>query len=173
MNTFPATGYNWEEETNQGFLQELRWLTSRNKIILILDESLTGFRLSMGGGQAYFKITPDLAVFGNAVANGFTLSALVGREKFMKKMNDLYIGATSGGEALSLMAALAIWDAFALLCGLVLCWLVGIFIHSFNALRFEKPMAWIIVVLVLGLGFKLLTPFIVYGFNLQQNYCIC
>jgi glutamate-1-semialdehyde 2,1-aminomutase len=98
--------YDWGENTRQDFMQELRWLTSRNKIILIFDETLTGFRLSMGGGQTYFKITPDFSIFSNAIANGHTLSVLVGREKFMKKINDLYIGNTSGGETLALMASL-------------------------------------------------------------------
>lgn len=105
-----AKPYDWESEIDKEFMQELRWLTSRNKILLIFDESLTGFRLHMGGGQKYLKTTPDLAVFSNAMANGFSLSALVGTEKYMKRMSELTIGNTSGGEALSLMAALVTLD---------------------------------------------------------------
>jgi glutamate-1-semialdehyde aminotransferase len=98
--------YDLGANTKSDFLQELRWLSSRNKIILIFDETITGFRLSMGGGQTHFKVTPDFAVFSNAIANGYTLSVLTGREKFLKKVNELFIGSTSGGETLALMAAL-------------------------------------------------------------------
>jgi glutamate-1-semialdehyde 2,1-aminomutase len=67
-----------------GFLQGLRRICDDNEIILIFDEVITGFRLSLGGAQEHFGVTPDLSVFGKAFANGFPVSVLAGREKFMR-----------------------------------------------------------------------------------------
>ena len=67
-----------------GFLEGLRAACDENKIVLIFDEIITGFRLGLSGAQGQFKVTPDLAVFGKAMANGFPISAIVGRQKLME-----------------------------------------------------------------------------------------
>ncbi|HVI43700.1 MAG TPA: aspartate aminotransferase family protein [Chitinophaga sp.] len=66
-----------------GFLQTLRQLCDDYGIALIFDEVITGFRLSLGGAQQYFGITPDLAVFAKAFASGYPISAIVGRKEWM------------------------------------------------------------------------------------------
>jgi len=67
-----------------GYLEGLRETCNRHEIILIFDEIITGFRLGLSGAQGYYKVIPDLAVFGKAMANGFPISAIVGRQKLME-----------------------------------------------------------------------------------------
>lgn len=78
-----------------------------NGAVLIFDEMVTGFRLAKGGAQEYFGVTPDLATFGKAMANGFPLSAIVGRVDIMRLMEEVFFSLTYGGETLSLAAAVA------------------------------------------------------------------
>ncbi|OGO95751.1 MAG: aminotransferase class III [Coxiella sp. RIFCSPHIGHO2_12_FULL_44_14] len=93
-----------------GFLEEIQRLTHRAGALLIWDEIVTGFRYQLGGAQALFHVTPDLATFGKALGNGMPISALVGRADVMKHMEDVFYSGTFGGEALSLAAAIAVID---------------------------------------------------------------
>jgi len=88
-----------------GFLEEVQVLATKAGAVLIFDEVITGFRFSEGGAQKLFNITPDLATFGKGIANGFPLSAVVGRREIMKEMEHVFISGTFGGELLSLAAA--------------------------------------------------------------------
>ena len=79
-------------------------------IVLIFDEVITGFRWSIGGAQNYYNVTPDLATFGKAMANGMPLSAVVGKRDIMKVFeppNNIFYSGTMFGETLSLAASLA------------------------------------------------------------------
>jgi glutamate-1-semialdehyde 2,1-aminomutase len=67
-----------------GFLEGLREACDAHGIVLIFDEIITGFRFGLSGAQGHFKVTPDLAVFGKAMANGFPMSAIVGRQNLME-----------------------------------------------------------------------------------------
>jgi len=71
-----------------GFLQGLRDLCDQYNIVLIFDEVITGFRLSTGGAQRHFDVTPDLAVFGKAMASGYPISVLVGKAHIMKHISE-------------------------------------------------------------------------------------
>jgi glutamate-1-semialdehyde 2,1-aminomutase len=73
-------------EPRPGFLAELRRVCDGHGIVLIYDEVITGFRLALGGAQQRYGVTPDLAVFGKAVAGGFPLSVLAGRGKWMSEL---------------------------------------------------------------------------------------
>lgn len=88
-----------------GFLEEVQVLATKAGAVLIFDEVITGFRFSEGGAQKLFNVTPDLATFGKGIANGFPLSAVVGRREIMKEMEHVFISGTFGGELLSLAAA--------------------------------------------------------------------
>jgi len=90
-----------------GFLKDVKKVTNGNGAVLIFDEIITGFRFALGGAQEYFGVTPDLAAFGKAMANGMPISALVGREEIMNVFNETFFSFTFGGECLSLAAALA------------------------------------------------------------------
>ena len=92
------------------FLEEVKELTHNSEALLIFDETVTGFRVSYGGAQELFGVTPDLATFGKGLANGYPLSALVGKEEFMVVMKDIFFSGTFGGETLSLAAAKAVLE---------------------------------------------------------------
>ncbi|MBT5232026.1 MAG: aminotransferase class III-fold pyridoxal phosphate-dependent enzyme, partial [Methylococcales bacterium] len=92
---------------NSEFLQQVRGLTEKYGVVLIFDEIVTGFRIHMGGAQAFYGVVPDLATFGKAMGNGMPISAIVGQQRFMKKMDDIFFSGTFGGETLSLVASLA------------------------------------------------------------------
>lgn len=90
-----------------GFLQGVQDLAHHHGALLVFDETITGFRYANGGAQEFFGVTPDLATFGKGLANGYPLSAVVGRADVMKLMEEVFFSFTFGGEALSLAAAKA------------------------------------------------------------------
>lgn len=95
-------------EPKDNFLQKLSELCEQKGIVLIFDEMWTGFRMALGGAQEYFGITPDLATYSKAVANGMPISILAGKRKIMDLADeDIFFYTTFGGEALSLAAAKA------------------------------------------------------------------
>ncbi|MBK9446916.1 MAG: aminotransferase class III-fold pyridoxal phosphate-dependent enzyme [Betaproteobacteria bacterium] len=96
-----------------GFLEGVRFLASEHGTLLVFDETITGFRYHIGGAQACFGVTPDLATFGKGIANGYPLSALVGRAEYMKIVEDIFFSGTFGGETLSLAAAKAVLQKLA------------------------------------------------------------
>lgn len=88
------------------FLKKLRDLCDKNGTILIFDEIITGFRIDLGGAQTYFGVTPDLTCAGKSIANGFPLSILCGKAKYMREFKDVFFSGTFGGEIASMAAAL-------------------------------------------------------------------
>jgi glutamate-1-semialdehyde 2,1-aminomutase len=90
---------------NQGFLEGVRELTKNFGVILVFDETITGFRFSEGGAQEFFDVTPDLSTFGKGIANGFPLSVVAGKREIMMEMEEIFFSGTFGGELLSLAAA--------------------------------------------------------------------
>lgn len=93
-----------------GVLERVRALTEKHGTLLVFDETITGFRTDLHGAQGRFGVTPDLATFGKAMANGMPVSAIVGRAEVMRLMEQIFFSATFGGEALSLAAAAATMD---------------------------------------------------------------
>jgi glutamate-1-semialdehyde 2,1-aminomutase len=90
-----------------GFLEGARDLARRHGALLIFDEVITGFRMNIGGAQAAFGVTPDLATFGKAAAAGLPLSVLAGREDILRLMfgGGVAFGGTFNGNPMSLAAA--------------------------------------------------------------------
>ena len=91
-------------------LKEIREYCTKNHIVLIFDEIITGFRYDMGGAQKLFGVTPDLACFGKAMGNGMPISAIVGKREIMRLMQppgNIFYSGTMFGEALSIAAAIA------------------------------------------------------------------
>lgn len=95
------------ELPESGYLQGLSDLAHKHGALFVIDEVITGFRLAPGGAQEYFGVTPDLACFAKAMANGMPVSAIAGKAEFMRIVADLFITVTYGGEALSLAASIA------------------------------------------------------------------
>jgi len=92
-----------------GFLQSLRKHTKENGVLLIFDEVITGFRLSLGGAQEYFGVRPDLTTLGKIVGGGFPLAAFGGRREIMQKLSPLgpvYQAGTYSGNPISVTAGL-------------------------------------------------------------------
>jgi glutamate-1-semialdehyde 2,1-aminomutase len=88
-------------------LQHIKEIVHKNNALLIFDEIITGLRFPECSAQKYFKVTPDLACFGKAIANGYPLSAVVGKREIMEQMEKIHFSFTFGGECLSLAAAKA------------------------------------------------------------------
>ena len=88
-----------------GFLQDVRHLCDQYGAVLVFDEVISGFRIDMGGAQAYYNVQPDLAAFGSN-ANG-THICFGGQTRDYVKMEDIFFSATFGGELSSIAAAIA------------------------------------------------------------------
>ena len=95
------------QDPKDDFLTKAIDLTHKNDAVFVLDEIVTGFRYALGGAQEYYKIKPDLACFGKGMANGFPISAVVGKKGVMKKFEEVFYSTTFGGETLSLAASIA------------------------------------------------------------------
>jgi len=79
----PAGGQAGTTPTVPGYLQELRALATRERVVLIFDEVITGFRYAPGGAQEYFGVTPDLTTLAKIVAGGLPGGALCGKREIM------------------------------------------------------------------------------------------
>jgi glutamate-1-semialdehyde 2,1-aminomutase len=98
------------------YLEGLREVCSRYGIVLIFDELLTGFRVSTGGAQGYYGIVPDLSIFGKALANGYMLAAVAGKQEVLATVTPgvgrcSYVG-TYNGHQVSLAASLAFMELY-------------------------------------------------------------
>jgi glutamate-1-semialdehyde 2,1-aminomutase len=96
------------------FLQQVQWLCRGHGALFILDEMITGFRWDLRGAQHLFGVQPDLTTFGKGMANGFAVSALLGRREVMEvgainrpgQERTFLMSTTHGGEMASLAAFL-------------------------------------------------------------------
>jgi len=94
----------------KGFLEALRELTARYGAVLIFDEVITGFRLSLGGAQEYYGVTPDLTTLGKILGGGFPMAAYAGKEEIMRlaaPSGKVYQAGTFSGNPVSVAAGLA------------------------------------------------------------------
>jgi glutamate-1-semialdehyde 2,1-aminomutase len=96
----------------EGYLDGVRQLTRRHGVLLAFDEMITGFRWDLRGSQAFYGVTPDLATFGKAMGNGFSVAALTGRRDVLElggidhdHPRVFLLSATHGGEIHALVAA--------------------------------------------------------------------
>jgi glutamate-1-semialdehyde aminotransferase len=95
------------EYPKEGFLQGVRELADKYSAVLIFDEIRTGFRIHLGGAQTLYNVTPDLATFGKAVANGYAISACVGKQEIMKKIEkEVFVSSTFFPNSIAYAAAL-------------------------------------------------------------------
>lgn len=93
----------------EDFLRYVRELADEHGIVLIFDEIITGFRHGLGGVQAIYGVIPDLGVFGKGMANGFPISAVVGRREIMSLFGPegpVFLSGTFMGHLLGVTAAL-------------------------------------------------------------------
>jgi glutamate-1-semialdehyde 2,1-aminomutase len=98
-----------------GYLEAMRELTARHGIVLLFDEVITGFRLGLGGAQARFGVTPDLAVFAKGLGGGFPVAACGGRADIMALVADgtVSMAGTYNANGIAIAAANAALDELA------------------------------------------------------------
>ena len=92
------------------YLNKLRRLTEREGIILIFDEVVTGFRLSLGGASEYFGVMPDIMTLAKSIGNGFPLSAIAGKKDIIELLSPkgtVFQGSTYAGNPVSVTAGIA------------------------------------------------------------------
>ena len=92
-----------------GYLERVRELCDTYGTLLIFDEVITGFRVSPGGAQGYFGVTPDLTILGKAIASGFAVGAIVGKREYMNLVGSGKVmhGGTYNTQSVSMAATLA------------------------------------------------------------------
>lgn len=93
-----------------GYLQFLREITQREGTVLIVDEVMTGFRLSYGGAQELYKIKPDLTTLGKIIGGGLPVGAYGGANEIMSlvaPVGPMYQAGTLSGNPLAMAAGLA------------------------------------------------------------------
>jgi len=93
-----------------GFLQKLRELTEKSDSLLIFDEVMTGFRVSYGGAQAIYGISPDLTCLGKIIGGGLPVGAYGGRRDIMEHIapqGPVYQAGTLSGNPLAMAAGIA------------------------------------------------------------------
>ncbi len=93
-----------------GFLEGLRALCDKYNTVLIFDEVMTGFRVALGGAQAYYGVKPDLTTLGKIIGGGLPVGAFGGRKDIMEHLAPLgpvYQAGTLSGNPLAMAAGLA------------------------------------------------------------------
>ncbi|WP_203333140.1 glutamate-1-semialdehyde 2,1-aminomutase [Planococcus beigongshangi] len=103
----PVAGNMGVVPPNEGFLQELRNLTTENGTILIFDEVMTGFRVGFNCAQGYYGVTPDLTCLGKVIGGGLPVGAFGGRREIMQQVapsGSIYQAGTLSGNPLAMRA---------------------------------------------------------------------
>ena len=88
------------------FLENVRKLCDKKKIILIFDECTSGFRQTYGGLHKRFNVNPDMAMFGKALGNGYAINAVIGKRSIMEAAKSSFISSTFWTERIGSVAAL-------------------------------------------------------------------
>lgn len=94
----------------EGFLEGLRSLCTKHQTVLIFDEVITGFRLSLQGAQGYFGVQPDLTTFGKIIGGGMPVGCYGGKREIMEMVapvGSVYQAGTLSGNPVAMAAGLA------------------------------------------------------------------
>lgn len=109
----------------EGFLEGVRKLTKDNGAVLIFDEIRSGFRIALGGAQEYFGVIPDIACVSKAMANGFPISAVVGKRSIMECAAKTRFSATFLVNSFPMVAAIETLRELKEKDGVAYMWRVG------------------------------------------------
>lgn len=95
-----------------GYLEKMRQLTEKYGIVFILDEVITGFRISLSGAQGFYGLKPDLSIFAKGMGGGFPVAALGGKAEIMQLVDDgtVSVAGTYSGNGIALSAVSATLD---------------------------------------------------------------
>ncbi len=95
------------ERPKPGFLEGVKKLAEQHGAVLCFDEIRTGFRVSLGGAQKFFGVTPHMATFGKAMANGYEISMVAGRADIMDVLvSKAFVSSTYFNNTLPMVASL-------------------------------------------------------------------
>ncbi|MGB3943397.1 MAG: glutamate-1-semialdehyde 2,1-aminomutase [Methanothrix sp.] len=97
----------------EGYLEGVRRLTEDHGVLLIFDEVITGFRLSLGGAQAFYGVVPDMTTLGKVIGGGFPIGVVGGRRDLLETVaprGGVYQAGTFNGSPVSLAAGMATLD---------------------------------------------------------------
>jgi glutamate-1-semialdehyde 2,1-aminomutase len=106
----PIAGNMGVVKANDEFIRELRSICNEQKIVLIFDEVMSGFRVAAGGAQKVLGVNPDLSTFGKIIGGGLPVGAFGGKEKIMEKLapdGPVYQAGTLSGNPLAMAAGFA------------------------------------------------------------------
>ena len=96
-------------ETKKEYLEKIREITKKEKVVLIFDEVISGFRISLGGAQEVFGITPDLTVLGKIIGGGYPVGGFGGKKEIMNLISpvgNVYHAGTLSGNPISVAAGI-------------------------------------------------------------------
>ncbi|NJN72256.1 MAG: glutamate-1-semialdehyde 2,1-aminomutase [Limnothrix sp. RL_2_0] len=105
----PVVGNSGFITPDAGFLEGLREITKENEALLVFDEVMTGFRISYGGAQQKFGVTPDLTTLGKVIGGGLPVGAYGGRQDIMSMVapaGPMYQAGTLSGNPLAMTAGI-------------------------------------------------------------------
>jgi len=105
----PVVGSSGFIKPDQEFLEALREMCDANGALLVFDEVMTGFRVSYGGAQEYFGVTPDVTTMGKVIGGGLPVGAYGGRKDIMEMVapaGPMYQAGTLSGNPLAMMAGI-------------------------------------------------------------------
>jgi len=95
------------DEPKKDFLKEVRKLATEKNIVLIFDECTSGFRKVFGGLHKHFDVSPDMAMFGKTLGNGYAITSVIGTREVMESAQKTFISSTFWTERIGSVAALA------------------------------------------------------------------
>ena len=94
-------------EPAPGFLAGVRKIADDIGAVLIFDEVTSGWRMNVGGVHALYKVIPDIAVYGKAMSNGYSMAAIIGKKEVMESAQESFISSTYWTEGIGLVASIA------------------------------------------------------------------
>jgi glutamate-1-semialdehyde 2,1-aminomutase len=99
-------------EPSPGFLQGVRKIADEIGAVLIFDEVTSGWRMNIGGIHKLYHVKPDIAVYGKAISNGYSMAAIVGKKDVMECAQQSFISSTYWTEGIGLAASIATINKF-------------------------------------------------------------
>jgi len=96
-----------DQKPKSNYLNSIRKICDQNNICLIFDECTSGFRETYGGIHLKYNVNPDLAMFGKAISNGNSLTAVIGKKKIMEKAKNTFMSSTFWSDRVGFVAGLA------------------------------------------------------------------
>lgn len=121
MQPFEAS----KEWPRDGFLEGVKRITHENGAVLIFDEIRTCFRMALGGAQEYFGVVPDMATVSKAIANGYPISAVVGKREIMQMAEQTRLSSTFLVNTFPMIAAIETIHVLQKEKGVAYMWTLG------------------------------------------------